>query len=84
MGAAGEQPDATTGAHQILAFAQSALAAVSALPLPFSGLPAAVRIGVHTGLALSGLLPAAVGSGPRFTVVGDIVDMARALEVSLT
>ena len=76
-----ERPDAADGARRALAFAEAALAAVRGLPLPHSGLPAAVRIGMHTGPALSGLVPNREGSGPRFSVVCDIVDMARAMEV---
>ena len=69
--------DAAKGAESILAFAKAMLRCARAVKMPHNGLPTEIRVGVHSGAVITGL----VGSKlPKFSIFGDTMNTASRME----
>lgn len=59
--------DAQDGARRVFAFAQDMLRVSRLVTMPHSGEPVRIRIGIHTGPCVSGLIGTKL---PKWTVLG--------------
>ncbi|KAG1658923.1 hypothetical protein FOA52_003093 [Chlamydomonas sp. UWO 241] len=70
-------PDAHAGAGAVLAFAKAMLAHARRVVMPHNGQPTTVRIGVHTGACVSGLIGT---RQPKFALFGDTMNTSSRME----
>eukprot|EP00798_Chlamydomonas_sp_ICE-L_P032407 gene32407-31024_t len=70
-------PDPEQGARRVLQFVQGLMAAVTSVPDPASGNPSLVRVGIHTGSCVSGLIGTKL---PKFSLWGDTMNTASRME----
>ncbi|KAG1661575.1 hypothetical protein FOA52_009575 [Chlamydomonas sp. UWO 241] len=64
-------------AHRIMAYAAAMLDAASEVAQPHNGAPVSIRIGVHAGDCVSGLIGTKL---PKFTLLGDTMNTASRME----
>ncbi|KAG1654314.1 hypothetical protein FOA52_008870 [Chlamydomonas sp. UWO 241] len=75
------RPDARAGAGAVLAFAKAMLAHARRVVMPHNGQPTTVRIGVHTGACVSGLIGT---RQPKFALFGDTMNTSSRMESTAT
>lgn len=71
--------NAAEDAARVVAFAQHAMHAASTVAMPDTGRPCQVRIGIHTGTCVSGVVGTKV---PKFALFGEAMRVANMLESS--
>eukprot|EP00798_Chlamydomonas_sp_ICE-L_P011330 gene11330-18608_t len=72
-----DNADPESGAQKVAAFPQALMAKVKQVLYPHSGLPSSVRVGIHTGSCVSGLIGTKL---PKFSLWGDTMNTASRME----
>ncbi|KAG1654220.1 hypothetical protein FOA52_006964 [Chlamydomonas sp. UWO 241] len=75
------RPDARAGAGAVLAFAKAMLAQARRVVMPHNRQPTTVRIGIHTGACVSGLIGT---RQPKFALFGDTMNTSSRMESTAT
>ncbi|KAL6764591.1 nucleotide cyclase [Haematococcus lacustris] len=68
-----QEHDAADSAARVMAFAKDMMAASKLVRTPHNGQPVVIRIGLHTGNCVSGLIGQKI---PKFAVFGDTMNVA--------
>ena len=69
--------DARDGARNVILFAQAMLSHARSVLMPHNGQPTCVRVGVHTGSVVSGLIGSKL---PKFSLFGDTMNTSSRME----
>ena len=69
------ESDAVAGANRVMAFAKAVLRCAKTVTMPHNGQPTQVRIGLHTGPVVTGLIGTKL---PKFSVFGECLQRALA------
>jgi len=70
-------PDASAGAEKVWRFSVAAASTSHDIPMPHNGKPTQVRIGIHTGLTMCGLIGSKL---PKFSLFGDAMNTGSRME----
>eukprot|EP00798_Chlamydomonas_sp_ICE-L_P005955 gene5955-33531_t len=70
-------PEPNVGARKVLAFTQALMQQVPSVLYPHTGEPTVVRVGIHTGSCVSGLIGTKL---PKFSLWGDTMNTASRME----
>jgi len=72
-----ERHDPAESAHRVLGFAKAILDVASRVPMPNTQQPVCIRIGMHTGDVVSGIIGTKL---PKFSLFGDAMNTASRME----
>jgi class 3 adenylate cyclase len=69
--------DSVTGARRIMSLAKAMIAGSKTVLMPHNGEPVSIRIGIHTGPCVTGLIGTKL---PKFSIFGDTMNTASRME----